>query len=163
MLMLSILLCSRGHAETHRNPLAHWHTICNSRNIPVWFCIHTMLLGKKQLDTRVFSRKTAVRSRQTEVSLTLTQCNEGARGEAYLNTSVWISLSDWCVPVKWSSGQSDMTLVSLWHACLQLTFIGVDGPHSTQAARHSYFDPLFFYFCPPSSLFSVSLPQQIRV
>lgn len=86
---------------------------------------------------------------QAQVSLTLTQRNEGARGEAYRSTSVWISLSDWCLPVKWSSGLSDMTLVSLWHACSQLTVIGVDGPHSTQPARHSYFDPLFFCFCPP--------------
>lgn len=95
------------------------------------------------------SWRETVNSWQAAVSLTLTQHNEEARGEAYLSTSVWIPLSEWCVPVKWSSGLSDMTLVSLWHMCSQLTVIGVDGPHSTQPARHSYFDPLFFYFCPP--------------
>lgn len=102
---------------------------------------------KKQLDK--ISKEDGGRNPwQGEVSLTLTQHNEGARGEAYLTTSVRITLSDWCVPVKWSGGLSDMTLVWSWHSCSQLTVIGVDGPHSTQPASHSYFDPLFFYFCP---------------
>lgn len=94
-------------------------------------------------------RKTVLNSWQGEVSLTLTHCNERARGEAHLNMSVQISLSDWCVPVKWSSGLSDMTLVSLWHTCSRLTVIGVDGPHSTQRARHSYFWSLVLLFLYP--------------
>lgn len=94
-----------------------------------------------------------MKSWQAVVSLTLTHRNEGARGEARLCTSGCISLSDWCVPVKWSTGLSDMTLVSQWHTCSRLTVIGVDGPHSTQPAEHSYFDPLFFYFRPSLLVF----------
>ena len=133
--------------------------VASHRGVPTPWSTETT--GRQRLFQR--ERETAVSSWQAEVSLTLTQRNEGARGEAYLSTSVRISMSDWCLPVKWSRGLSDMTLVSLWHTCPRLTVIGVDGPHSTQPARHSYFDPLFFYFCPPSSLFSVSLPHQIRV
>lgn len=129
-------------AEVNPKHLTHCHA-CNSCKIPVAFAPR-----RRQKQPTAFAKEVALNSWQAEVSLTLTQRNEGARGEASLSTSAPISQSDWCVPVKWSSGLSDMTLVSLWHARSQLTFIGVDGPHSTHAARHGYFDPLFFYFCP---------------
>lgn len=95
----------------------------------------------------------AANSWQAKVSPTLTQRNEGSQRWASLGTSTPISPSDWCVPVKWSGALSDMTRVSLWHTCSRLTLIGVDGAHSTHAARRSYFDPLFFYFCPPLPCF----------
>lgn len=86
----------------------------------------------------------AANSWQAEVSLTLTQCNEGARGErVHAAFTHWLMCS------------SQMKQRAEWYDTrLAVTHVFAANvywcwwAHSTHAARHSYFDPLFFYFCP---------------